>query len=407
MCAASLEGTAEAPADRVQTPGKLSPATLVPQSRHREEATAPVDQEGITCPECRTLNEVGWSFCQQCGKRLVQPPAHPPAQATDGLTTNPEQRAMDDPTTPRLENAAGKPSKAARGVKTVADKLPPDKGIKTVSDKPSALDDELKTMRETLPSPDQETPVAPKPPPVDHESKTARPDAPPAEHKAPIEPPPVVAPPKIVEAPVSAQPPTPKPRPPVAPPPVTAQDRPEPKPAAPPPSPPAQKPAAPPPSPPAQKPAAPPRVSPPGHATQQTASGLLCPQCGQATSVGSAFCASCGAAVTYGETMVISSQPAPPTILKGRLHLVMEGGQPGEVYDLDDDTVIGRSKGVITFPHDGFMSGRHARIERRGSSFILTDEGSRNGTFVKIKGEVELKPGDTILVGKQLFRFEV
>lgn len=105
--------------------------------------------------------------------------------------------------------------------------------------------------------------------------------------------------------------------------------------------------------------------------------------------------------------MVISSQPAPPPIPKGRLHLVMEGGQPGEVFDLSDDTAIGRSNGEITFPHDGFMSGRHARIERRGGSFILTDEGSRNGTFVKIKGDVELKSGDIILVGKQLFRFEM
>ena len=69
--------------------------------------------------------------------------------------------------------------------------------------------------------------------------------------------------------------------------------------------------------------------------------------------------------------------------------------------------MIGRSNGEITFPHDGFMSGRHARIERRGTRFILTDEGSRNGTFVKIKGEIELNSGDTILVGKQLFRFEV
>ena len=88
-------------------------------------------------------------------------------------------------------------------------------------------------------------------------------------------------------------------------------------------------------------------------------------------------------------------------------HLVMEGGQAGEVYELGDDTVIGRSNGDIVFPHDGFMSGRHARIVRRGGSFVLADERSRNGTFVKISGEVELKPGDMILVGKQLFRFEL
>jgi len=403
MCAASLEGIAEAPAARVKTPGKVSPATVTPQSHHREEATAPVEQEGIVCPECSTLNEIGWSFCQQCGKRLVQPQpppqplAHPPAQVPAGLTTNPEQVAVDDPTTPQSpEPLVAKPSQAQRGMRTVADKLPPDKGLKTVSDKPSALDDELKTVSDMAPPPDQGSrPVAPKPPPVDHESKTVRQDDAPAEPEAPIEPPPAVAPPKIVEAPVSAQPPATKPRPSVVPPTVVAQDQPQPKPAAPRPAPPAQ------------KPAAPPRVSTPEHSTQQSGSDVLCTQCGQATGVGSAFCASCGAPVTYGETMVISSQPAPPQILKGRLHLVMEGGQPGEVYELDDDTVIGRSKGEITFPHDGFMSGRHARIERRGGSFILTDEGSRNGTFVKIKGEVELKPGDTILVGKQLFRFEV
>ena len=86
---------------------------------------------------------------------------------------------------------------------------------------------------------------------------------------------------------------------------------------------------------------------------------------------------------------------------------MMEGGQPGEIYQLREDTVIGRSAGDIMFPHDGFMSGKHARVVQRGDTFVLTDEGSRNGTFVRIKGEVELKPGDMILVGKQLFRFEV
>ena len=87
--------------------------------------------------------------------------------------------------------------------------------------------------------------------------------------------------------------------------------------------------------------------------------------------------------------------------------MVMEGGQPGEVYELREDTVIGRSSGDIVFAHDGFMSGRHARIVRRDGKFVLMDERSRNGTFIKIKGEIELQPGDMILIGKQLFRFEV
>jgi pSer/pThr/pTyr-binding forkhead associated (FHA) protein len=52
------------------------------------------------------------------------------------------------------------------------------------------------------------------------------------------------------------------------------------------------------------------------------------------------------------------------------------------------------------------MSGRHARVIRRGATFVLVDEESRNGTFIKIKGEIELKPGDMVLIGRQLFRFE-
>lgn len=132
--------------------------------------------------------------------------------------------------------------------------------------------------------------------------------------------------------------------------------------------------------------------------------GVPCQQCGNQNVMGSAFCGGCGAPIPVARTIVMSSVQAAP---KGRLHLIMEGGQQGEVYDLKDDTVIGRTMGDISFPHDGFMSSRHARIVRRGESFVLVDEGSRNGTFIKIKSEVELKPGDMVLIGKQLFRFEV
>lgn len=154
------------------------------------------------------------------------------------------------------------------------------------------------------------------------------------------------------------------------------------------------------------------RVNPPANIAQPQSpppipkipGGTPCPECGHQNAMGSAFCGGCGRPIPVARTIVMSSVQATP---KGRLHLIMEGGQQGEVYDLKDDTVIGRTMGDISFPHDGFMSSRHARIVRRDDSFILVDEGSRNGTFIKIKNEVELKPGDMILIGKQLFRFEV
>lgn len=92
---------------------------------------------------------------------------------------------------------------------------------------------------------------------------------------------------------------------------------------------------------------------------------------------------------------------------KARLRLIIDDGKAGEEFELGAETVLGRVTGDITFPDDDYMSGRHARIVRVGSRFVLTDEGSRNGTFIRISGDVELKSGDMILVGKQLFRFEV
>ncbi|MBI3652512.1 MAG: zinc ribbon domain-containing protein [Acidobacteria bacterium] len=138
-------------------------------------------------------------------------------------------------------------------------------------------------------------------------------------------------------------------------------------------------------------------------ASQLHGNEIACPKCAHKSAAGSQFCANCGAPVSVSATIVMSSMPATP---KGRLHLVMEGGQPGEVYDLKDETAIGRTLGDIAFPHDGYMSSRHARIMRRGEDFVLVDEGSRNGTFIRIKNEVKLESGDMILIGKQLFRFE-
>lgn len=106
-------------------------------------------------------------------------------------------------------------------------------------------------------------------------------------------------------------------------------------------------------------------------------------------------------------TIVMSSTPVASPPKTGRLLLIMEGGDVGETFPLrPTETGIGRVDGDIKFPHDGYMSSRHARILQRNGRFFLIDNNSRNGTFVKIHQEVELHAGDVVLIGKQLFRFE-
>ena len=325
-----------------------------------------VEQEGIVCPECSTSNEIGWSFCQQCGKRLPKSPPPPSSgelRSARGLTTVPDQQAVSGASSEQdLRTVAEKSPAAEQSLKTVAEKsLAADESIETVAEKSVQADEATIIVADKSPAVEPESPVeAPSPAPANIVEQPLSKSDPWADLPTVV----VEAPPRpTADTPVPAAP---------------SEEQ-------------------------SVQPSAP---APDSTQHVQTMSGVLCTQCGQTSNVGSTFCANCGAPIIFGKTMVISSEAVSSSV-RGRLHLVMEGGKPGDVYELGGDTLIGRSSGVITFPHDGFMSGRHARIVRRGATFTLTDEGSRNGTFIRIRGEIELEPGDVILVGKQLFRFEV
>ncbi len=136
-----------------------------------------------------------------------------------------------------------------------------------------------------------------------------------------------------------------------------------------------------------------------------------------------------GATVLIGE-QVLSVQPAPqpedlPDIegtyfsssmprqasLQVTQHL--RGGQVGWAFRPTGATVtVGREGNDINFPEDPFISGRHAelRISPSPSGALVlsvTDLGSRNGTFVRVKDEQVLRHGDYVFLGQQLLRVEI
>ncbi len=71
---------------------------------------------------------------------------------------------------------------------------------------------------------------------------------------------------------------------------------------------------------------------------------------------------------------------------------------------LDQEVTWGRNRGTYIFPEDGFMSRAHAKVYQRGENFFLEDVGSRNGTFVKVRGKTPVPAGATVLVGGQLLK---
>ena len=132
---------------------------------------------------------------------------------------------------------------------------------------------------------------------------------------------------------------------------------------------------------------------------------VVCLACGAIQSGEGFYCNSCGEKLSSRAMQRLKERDLPQAAPS--LKLVTEGGETGASYPLDRNKVtIGRSRADINFPHDGFMSGLHARIVEREGRYFLVDENSRNGTFIRIDNEIELKPGDILIVGKQVFKFE-
>lgn len=92
--------------------------------------------------------------------------------------------------------------------------------------------------------------------------------------------------------------------------------------------------------------------------------------------------------------------------------LVMRTGPtPNAVFDLKQAEVsIGRETSNAISVSDTEISRRHARLNQQAGSFLLTDLGSTNGTFVNGKRLLSphlLRPGETITLGQNVsFVFE-
>ncbi len=92
----------------------------------------------------------------------------------------------------------------------------------------------------------------------------------------------------------------------------------------------------------------------------------------------------------------------------GRLCQMGLGRQVANAYLLaSPDVFLGRERGDILFPRDGFVSGSHAVLSDRNGRGFLKDLVSSNGTFVKAKHETPLRNGDLFLLGRNLLRLHL
>ncbi|MFO7561821.1 MAG: FHA domain-containing protein [Enhygromyxa sp.] len=75
------------------------------------------------------------------------------------------------------------------------------------------------------------------------------------------------------------------------------------------------------------------------------------------------------------------------------------------------EITIGREQGEIVFPSDGFLSRSHARVRMEihdnTMTVVLEDLDSANGTYLRIRGAVNVPYGGMFRVGDQIFRLRM
>jgi pSer/pThr/pTyr-binding forkhead associated (FHA) protein len=86
------------------------------------------------------------------------------------------------------------------------------------------------------------------------------------------------------------------------------------------------------------------------------------------------------------------------------------GHDPGMIYDLDGDIVLGRGERADIRLEDPFASSRHARVYEQGNIVVIEDLRSTNGTYLNeelLQSARPLHPGDRVRIGDSEFAFEV
>jgi len=92
----------------------------------------------------------------------------------------------------------------------------------------------------------------------------------------------------------------------------------------------------------------------------------------------------------------------------GRIALIIGRDAAGNSFPIPETGLhLGRERGDVLFPEDGYVSGLHCRISYERGQLFVTDLGSSNGTFIRISSEVDLADNDVLLMGQQLFRVNI
>ena len=136
---------------------------------------------------------------------------------------------------------------------------------------------------------------------------------------------------------------------------------------------------------------------------------LTCSICGHDNTPEKKFCIQCGAplsALRSAEQESVIPAGDATLITSGWQLTIANGPNAGQSFPLGDRVRLGREAGNEIRLADRRVSRHHAILKRVGPGYLITDQGSSNGTYVngvRISQPTPLHSGDTITIGDTQF----
>lgn len=134
------------------------------------------------------------------------------------------------------------------------------------------------------------------------------------------------------------------------------------------------------------------------------AEGAVCARCGAGNPPEFRFCTECGMALKPLESAAARAPVLPVTPGKAAAR-VLRGDKLGQTLGIGMHATAGRAQGSLSFPGDPFLAALHCTLYFQQNRFFVRDEGSPSGTFVRLRDEEPLSPGDFFTIGDHLLRY--
>jgi len=132
---------------------------------------------------------------------------------------------------------------------------------------------------------------------------------------------------------------------------------------------------------------------------QPAATAGTCPFCQAKLTPGAQYCLACGR-----KLIATSPSVARAPELSVRLRLVRGYGREDSTYPVGPNGItLGRSMAVVNIADDPYLSPVHMLLRTDGAKLLVEDHKSLNGTFLRVRGQAELRQGAEFIAGSQRF----